>query len=75
MPPEIKVISVLITILLVLWTGIALFATFKPKTFWSITQGWKATREPSPAYFLFSRIGTAIFAVIGLVLLVQPYFH
>ncbi|WP_411898472.1 DUF6199 family natural product biosynthesis protein [Paenibacillus spiritus] len=31
----------------------------KPRTFWSITQGWKSTREPSPAYFLFSRVGTS----------------
>ncbi|WP_218154846.1 DUF6199 family natural product biosynthesis protein [Paenibacillus sp. UNC496MF] len=74
-PPEVKVISVFLTIFLVLWTGAALFATIKPKTFWNITQGWKATREPSPAYFLFSRIGTAICACIGLVLLIQPYLH
>ncbi|WP_420481866.1 DUF6199 family natural product biosynthesis protein [Cohnella zeiphila] len=74
-PPELKVISVIITIFLVLWSGAALFATIKPKTFWNITQGWKATREPSTAYFVFSRIGTAICAAIGLVLLIQPYLH
>ncbi|WP_408638316.1 DUF6199 family natural product biosynthesis protein [Paenibacillus glufosinatiresistens] len=58
-----------------LWTGTALFATIRPRTFWSITQGWKSTREPSPAYFLFSRVGTGIFSVIGLFLLLRPYFH
>jgi hypothetical protein len=74
-PPEVKVISTVITIFIVLWTGTALFATLKPKTFWRITQGWKATSEPSTAYFVFSRIGTAICAIIGLVLLIQPYIH
>ncbi|GLX68053.1 hypothetical protein MU1_23980 [Paenibacillus glycanilyticus] len=75
MPPEVKAISIFITIFLVLWTGAALFAAIKPRTFWSITQGWKATREPSPAYFLFSRIGSGIFAAIGLVILISPYIH
>ncbi|WP_372238266.1 DUF6199 family natural product biosynthesis protein [Paenibacillus sp. FSL R7-0273] len=75
MPPNFNVISAVITIFLVLWTGTALFATIRPRTFWSITQGWKATREPSCAYFIFTRIGTAIFAFIGLVLLLQPYLH
>jgi multidrug transporter EmrE-like cation transporter len=74
-PPEVKVISTVITIFIVLWTGTALFVTLKPKTFWRITQGWKATSEPSTAYFVFSRIGTAICAIIGLVLLIQPYMH
>ncbi|WP_433620624.1 DUF6199 family natural product biosynthesis protein [Paenibacillus cellulositrophicus] len=74
-PPEVKIISIGITIFLVLWTGATLFATIKPKTFWSITQGWKATREPSTAYFMFSRIGTAICAILGLILLISPYLH
>ena len=74
-PTEVKIISIGITVFLVLWTGAALFATIKPRTFWNITQGWKATREPSTAYFIFSRIGTAIFAVLGLILLIQPFFH
>jgi len=74
-PPEVKVISVVITIFLVLWTGSALFATINPKTFWRLTQGWKATREPSTAYFVFSRIGTATCAIVGLILLIQPYIH
>ncbi|MBW5445501.1 hypothetical protein GE107_05420 [Cohnella sp. CFH 77786] len=74
-PPEVKVISTLFSVFLVLWTGAALFATIKPKTFWRITQGWKAIREPSTAYFVFSRIGTAICAIIGLLLLIQPYLH
>ncbi|WP_376771883.1 DUF6199 family natural product biosynthesis protein [Paenibacillus rhizosphaerae] len=74
-PPEVKIISIGITIFLVLWTGAALFATIKPKTFWSLTQGWKATREPSTAYFIFSRIGTAICAILGLILLISPYLH
>lgn len=63
------------TAFLVLWTGTAVFATIKPRYFWQITQGWKAFKEPPKAYFVFSAIGTGIFAVIGLALLLLPFYH
>jgi hypothetical protein len=70
---ESVVINVVLTIFLVLWTGAALFATIKPKTFWRKIQGWNATRERSTAYSVFYRIGTALCALYGLVLLTLLY--
>ncbi|MBY9078037.1 hypothetical protein KIH86_05950 [Paenibacillus sp. HN-1] len=68
-------VSIAFTAFIVLWTFTAIFATIKPRLFWKITQGWKATREPSRAYFVLSAIGTGIFSLIGLTLLLLPYFH
>ncbi|MNI40629.1 hypothetical protein D3C73_948600 [compost metagenome] len=61
------------TAFLVVWTGAAVFAAIKPRTFWQITQGWKAFREPPRAYFVISAIGAAVLAAVGLMLLL-PLF-
>jgi threonine/homoserine/homoserine lactone efflux protein len=74
-PPEVKIISIFITIFMVLWTGGALFITINPYYFWKVTQGWKALREPPKVYFLFMRVMGAIFTLIGLTILLLPYFH
>ncbi|AIQ64012.1 hypothetical protein D3C87_1823410 [compost metagenome] len=75
MPSQISWLSVAITVFLTVWTFTAIFATIKPRLFWEITQGWKATREPSRAYFILSAIGTGFLSLIGLTLLLLPYFH
>jgi hypothetical protein len=75
MPPEMRWISTIVTVFLILWTGLAVFATVKPLYFWRITQGWKATKEPPRAYFVMHGIGTAICAAIGILLLLLPYLH
>ncbi|MNN76706.1 hypothetical protein D3C81_1931080 [compost metagenome] len=66
-------LSWLLTAFLIIWTGAAVFAAIKPYSFWKITQGWKAVKEPPKAYFIFSAIGAAIFAAIGLTLLILPH--
>jgi hypothetical protein len=48
------------------WIGGCLFIAIAPYTFWKIFSSWKATREPSKAYFVFNRIGGIIFAAIGI---------
>jgi hypothetical protein len=50
----------------IFWIGGALFIAIAPYTFWKIFQSWKATKEPTKAYFIFQRIGGIIFATIGI---------
>jgi hypothetical protein len=74
-PPEVRWISAIITGFLILWTGLALFATVTPLYFWRITQGWKATKKPPTAYFVLQCVGTAICSAAGLALLILPHLH
>ncbi|MHA6532571.1 DUF6199 family natural product biosynthesis protein [Paenibacillus sp. BAC0078] len=67
-----NVISWVFTAFLVLWTAAAAYAAIRPYSFWQITQGWKAVKEPPRAYFVASAIGAAILAAIGLTLLILP---
>lgn len=75
MPPELHLFSILYTLFLILWTGIAVFGAVKPKTLWRITQGWKAFSEPPAAYFALQRVIASLFAVVGLTLLLLPLFR
>ncbi|WP_019911567.1 DUF6199 family natural product biosynthesis protein [Paenibacillus sp. HW567] len=67
-----NVISWIFTAFLVLWTAAAAYAAIRPYSFWKITQGWKAVKEPPRAYFVASAIGAAIFTAIGFALLLMP---
>ncbi|QJD83115.1 DUF6199 family natural product biosynthesis protein [Cohnella herbarum] len=73
MPPEVNAFSWIFFIFMCLWTGIALFATINPYYFWKLAQSWKALREPPRAYFVFQRIISGVFALIGLSILLLPH--
>ncbi|MGN7765084.1 DUF6199 family natural product biosynthesis protein [Paenibacillus sp. 22594] len=66
-------ISWVFTAFLAVWTAAAAYAAIRPYSFWRITQGWKAVKEPPRAYFVVSAIGASIFAAVGLGLLLLPY--
>ena len=59
-------VSILGTIFLIVWIGIALINAINPYFAWRITDSWKATKEPLPAYFLIRRIAGIVFTTIGI---------
>ena len=61
-----NVITILPTLFLLIWIGIALVNAINPRLMWRITDSWKATKEPPESYFLFRRIIGTIFTIIGL---------
>ncbi|WP_152523432.1 MULTISPECIES: hypothetical protein [Brevibacillus] len=48
--------EIVAVIFYVIWLALTAFIALKPRAFWKTFGGWKATRNPSPVYFLFIRV-------------------
>lgn len=69
----IQVINIIVLIFLVLIFAIGLLNAIFPKKIWKIFASWKATKEPSDAYFLVQRIAGIIVMIIVIALVLFPY--
>ena len=64
-----------ITIFLGIWVLLCVASIINPRYMWTLTQSWKATKEPSPAYFLFMRIMSVIALLVMLSFFYPVWFH
>jgi hypothetical protein len=68
---------VLISIIPILFFGvifvIGLTNTINPKIMWKTFESWKATKEPSPSYFLMRRIAGIIAMLIAISIFLFPF--
>lgn len=74
-----KVFSMIVFIFFAVIFAVCLLEALFPKWCWETFESWKATKEPSKAYFLMKRIsgiiGMIIIAVIALSPTLIAYFN
>lgn len=56
-------IMIFVNVFMVVWMVLTCWVIVAPKSSWKITQSWKATREPKPAYFAMMRVLAALLLV------------
>ena len=66
MPIPVKVITIIVPVFYFIIFAICLVEALFPKWCWKTFESWKATEEPSKAYFLMKRVT----AIIGMVIII-----
>lgn len=56
-------VIIVVNVFMIVWILLTCWVIVAPKSFWKITQSWKATREPKPAYFAMMRVLAALMLV------------
>lgn len=64
MPTEFNIFSAIVSIFYIIIFLTGLINTIAPKWLWKKFDSWKATKEPSNAYFLIRRISGIIVMII-----------
>lgn len=72
MPKEIVFFSTVIYIFYIIIFAIGLVNAFAPKWFWKTFESWKATKEPTKAYFITKRISGIIIMIVIAVIALAP---
>lgn len=54
--------------------GLGIFIFLKPRLVWKLTEEWKSYRadEPSEFYLKATKIGGALFALFGIIMIMLP---
>ena len=72
MPKEISVFSTVVCIFYIIIFTIGLVNAIVPKWFWKTFESWKATKEPTKAYFITKRISGIIIMLVIAVIALAP---
>lgn len=56
-------IMIVVNVFMVVWILLACWVIAAPKSFWKVTQSWKAAKEPKPTYFAMMRVLAALMLV------------
>lgn len=64
MPIGLNIFSTIVSIILIIVFLLGLLNAIAPRWCWKTFESWKATKEPSKAYFLAQRIGGIVVMII-----------
>ncbi len=55
--------------------GLGIFIFLKPRLVWKLTEEWKSYRadEPSDLYLKSTKVGGALFALFGVIMIILPF--
>ena len=72
MPKGMSIFSIVVCIFYIVIFTIGLVNAIAPKWFWKIFESWKATKEPTKAYFITKRISGIIIMIVIAVIALTP---
>ena len=72
MPEGIKIFSTIVYIFYIIIFASGLVSAIAPKWHWKTFESWKATKEPTKAYFLRKRIFGIIIIIVIAVIVLAP---
>ena len=72
MPKGMSVFSTVVCIFYMIIFAIGLVNAIVPKWFWKTFESWKATKEPTKAYFITKRISGIIIMLVIAVIALAP---
>ena len=72
MPKGMSIFSIVVCIFYIVIFTIGLVNAIAPKWFWKTFESWKATKEPTKAYFITKRISGIIIMIVIAVIALTP---
>ena len=72
MPKGMNIFSTVVYIFYIIIFAIGLVNAIAPKWFWKTFESWKATKEPTKAYFITKRISGIIIMIVIAVIALAP---
>ncbi len=69
-----SIFIILQSAIMLMITAISVMNIINPKWFWKVFESWRATKEPSPAYFVVRRVFAAFILLIVILLFFTVYF-
>ena len=72
MPKGMNIFSTVVYIFYIIIFAIGLVEAIAPKWFWKTFESWKATKEPTKAYFITKRISGIIIMLVIAVIALAP---
>ena len=72
MPKGMNIFSTVVYIFYIIIFAIGLVEAIAPKWFWKTFESWKATKEPTKAYFITKRISGIIIMIVIAVIALAP---
>ena len=72
MPKGMNIFSTVVYIFYIIIFAIGLVKAIAPKWFWKTFESWKATKEPTKAYFITKRISGIIIMIVIAVIALAP---
>ncbi|WP_410513297.1 DUF6199 family natural product biosynthesis protein [Paenibacillus sp. BR2-3] len=63
------------SVFLGIWVLLCLATIINPRYMWTLTQGWKATKEPPRAYFILMRLMGILFLLVFSVFFFPVFIH
>ena len=72
MPKGMNIFLTVVYIFYIIIFAIGLVEAIAPKWFWKTFESWKATKEPTKAYFITKRISGIIIMIVIAVIALAP---